>query len=393
MNRKNAKRALLILVIFQFMVAFLGRSVAPLGVVIGEDLSLSKVQIGLLPSALFLGQSLASIPAGIVVDRLGTKKMLFVIGIGIGLSYFFMTLAFTFTLVLLAVVGVGIFYGSTHPTTNRGILSWYPVQRRGFAMGIKQTGVTVGSALAALVVIPLSLQFGWRGSFQWLVIGIVITAIYLSYVYEEKSLTITQGSSGNYWEALKSRPLLLVTISAFLLSGSQMIMNTYIIFYAIEQLKIPLLLAGSLLVISEVGGSIGRLLWGKISDRFFNGRRIIILLIISIIGLIVTSIFTFFDISYYVLVFLVFCYGVAVSGFNGMWMNATTEVVSPQQSGLATGVSIMFASWGVIIGPPLFGSLVEWRGAYDGAWVMVAVCLFLSAVVLLRLNNRYNKSF
>lgn len=393
MNRKNAKRALLILVIFQFMVAFLGRSVAPLGVVIGEDLSLSKVQIGLLPSALFLGQSLASIPAGIVVDRLGTKKMLFVIGIGIGLSYFFMTLAFTFTLVLLAVVGVGIFYGSTHPTTNRGILSWYPVQRRGFAMGIKQTGVTVGSALAALVVIPLSLQFGWRGSFQWLVIGIVITAIYLSYVYEEKSLTITQGSSGNYWEALKSRPLLLVTISAFLLSGSQMIMNTYIIFYAIEQLKIPLLLAGSLLVISEVGGSIGRLLWGKISDRFFNGRRIIILLIISIIGLIVTSIFTFFDISYYVLVFLVFCYGVAVSGFNGMWMNATTEVVSPQQSGLATGVSIMFASWGVIIGPPLFGALVEWRGAYDVAWGMVAVCLFLSAVVLSRLNNRSNKSF
>jgi MFS transporter, ACS family, hexuronate transporter len=49
------------LLIVQILVAFVGRGLVPLGVLIGADLSLTKAQIGMLPAGLFLGQALASI--------------------------------------------------------------------------------------------------------------------------------------------------------------------------------------------------------------------------------------------------------------------------------------------------------------------------------------------
>nr|WP_316047144.1 hypothetical protein [Planococcus glaciei] len=69
----------------------------------------------------------------------------------------------------------------------------------------------------------------------------------------------------------KKKPLVLVSLGAMGLSGSQLILNTYIVLFAYESLGIPLVLAGMLLVISEVSGSFGRVAWGMISDSIFQG--------------------------------------------------------------------------------------------------------------------------
>ena len=87
----NPWRMLTWLLIAQIMVAFVGRSLAPLGVLIGDDLTLTKAQIGMLPAALFLGQSLVAIPAGFMADRIGSKKLLFLLSLCLGLSFILMT--------------------------------------------------------------------------------------------------------------------------------------------------------------------------------------------------------------------------------------------------------------------------------------------------------------
>ena len=84
-------------------------------------------------------------------------------------------------------------------------------------------------------------------------------------------------------QLFNNKALLLITFSAMLLSGSQMILNTFIVLYAYERLGISLILAGVLLGIAEIGGSVGRVCWGIISDNIFNGKRIIVLLLISIL--------------------------------------------------------------------------------------------------------------
>ena len=101
-----------------------------------------------------------------------------------------------------------------------------------------------------------------------------------------------------------------------------------------------------------------------ISDRVFKGKRIIVLLLISMIVAVVSIMFAFLPdgTSFYVVAAIVFVFGFGTSGFNGIWMNATTEIATPSQSGVATGFSITFSSLGAVIFPPIFGRIVDQQG-------------------------------
>ena len=83
----NPWRMLGFLLLAQLMVAFIGRSISPLGALIGTDLSLTKSQIGMLPAALFLGQAIVSLPAGFATDRIGSRTLLVVSALLMGGGY------------------------------------------------------------------------------------------------------------------------------------------------------------------------------------------------------------------------------------------------------------------------------------------------------------------
>src|SRR5690625_4500058 len=406
-SKFTAYKMLIYLFIVQLLIAFVGRSIAPLGMIIGENLHLSMSQIGMFPAALFLGQSLVSIPAGILTDRLGSKKMIFMIVFALSGSFILMSFSISFIIILLLMIIAGFAYGSSHPTTNRGIIYWFDVKSRGTAMGIKQMGVTAGSALAALLLLPLAKAFSWQISFftAALILLLVGFCIYILYKepqqdMQEKSQAAVYTTKNSFYELLfllKHKSLMLITLSAMLLSGSQMILNTFIILFAYERLGISIILAGVLLGISESGGSVGRVVWGVISDRLFKGERIIVLLIISILVAIVSVVVVRLPsgISFYIVAIIVFVFGFGTSGFNGIWMNATTEMVDRAKSGAATGVSITFGSWGVIFFPPIFGLILDLTDSYTIAWLfvtMLMLCSITSLLIVLKIHVKTIKT-
>lgn len=388
----NPWRMLTWLLIAQIMVAFVGRSLAPLGVLIGDDLSLTKAQIGMLPAALFLGQSLIAIPAGFLVDRVGSKRLLFLLSLCLGLSFILMAVTSFYWLILLLVVLGGAGYGAMHPTSNKGILYWFS-EKRGTAMGIKQMGVTLGSALAALLLFPAAVAFGWRPVMIGACVLLILTGIFAYRFYldpqaeQEKSGASEKPARlfASILQLFKEKPLVLVSLGAMGLSGSQLILNTYIVLFAYESLGIPLVLAGMLLVISEVSGSFGRVAWGMISDSIFHGKRIIVLVIVAAVSIGVALGMALLPpgTPFWVLVPITILFGFCISGFNGIWMNAATELVPIGQAGIASGFSLMLGSWGVIIGPPLFGYIVDATGAFTYAWLFMAGILTVVIVLLL----------
>ncbi|WP_188206788.1 MFS transporter [Alkalibacillus aidingensis] len=384
-------KMLIVLFILQAFVALIGRSISPLGVVIGEDLSLTKTQIGMLPAAFFVGQSLNSIPSGLMTDRIGSKKMIIVIVLLTGLSFLFATLSLYYSLLLLFLFLGGAGYGAMHPAANRGVLYWFPKEKLGTAMGIKQTGVTIGSALSALILLPLANEFGWRT-----VVGIasMCLIIYGSIAYkmyfEPKSVSANQKkvTIEEYIKRLlavvKHRTLLLISISAMGLSAGQMILNTYIVLFAFEHLGYTIFLSGLLLVISEVSGSSGRILWGMISDRLFAGKRIIVMIIITIFAGSQAFILSVLPEGFpFLLVgMIVVILGFCISGFNGIWMNAATEVVPKEQSGASSGFSIMVGTMGVLVGPPIFGMVVDLTGGYSFGWIYFTILMMFVFIIL-----------
>ncbi|MEC1892262.1 MFS transporter [Cytobacillus firmus] len=398
---ENPWRMLLFLLLSQLMVAFVGRSIGPLGVLIGEDLSLTKSQIGMLPAALFLGQAIISVPAGFLADLAGSRKLLVLASALMGLGYLFMTMLHEFWLVLLLIIIGGIGYGSMHPITNRGIIYWFPLKKRGTAMGIKQTGITAGSALASLILLPLSVSFGWR--FVLLIACLLLLAGgFVSYHFYRDPPELEQAKSSSMnilqfyrsmFKMFKNKALMLINFSALGLNGTQMCLNTYIVLFAYEQLKIPIILSGLLLVISEVFGTIGRLAWGIISDRLFDGKRVIILMIITIITALASAAAAFISSApFWVIAPITALFGFAASGFNGIWMNLASELVPKEQAGISSGISITLGSAGAIIIPPLFGYIVDQTGQFSSGWILITgmMAIVFTLLTTLSIMNKKN---
>lgn len=384
-------RMLLILLMAQLLVAFVGRSIGPLGVLIGEDLTLTKSQIGMLPAALFFGQMIAAVPTGMLTDKYGSRKLLMLAAFCLGSGFLVMTFLDHFAALLFFVALGGLGYGSMHPITNKGIIYWFSLKTRGTAMGIKQTGVTAGAALAGLILLPLGAEYGWRPVLLGACVLLILSGVLSYFLYRdppEQIQAASQGSIGTFYKSMfqlmKNKSLMLVSLSAFGLSGSQMCLNTYIVLYAHEKLGISLFLSGILLVISEVSGSVGRIVWGMISDFMFNSNRVIILLIITILTAVSSMIVAFTsNASFWGMVPIIIVFGFSISGFNGIWMNLATEIVPREQSGISSGVSLTFGSIGVVLVPPTFGLLVDQTGSFTSGWLFIT---FLMGVVFMMLT-------
>jgi MFS transporter, ACS family, hexuronate transporter len=383
-------RMLLFLLLAQLMVAFVGRSIGPLGVLIGEDLSLTKSQIGMLPAALFLGQAFASAPAGFLTDKFGSRRLLMAAAFFLGIGFLIMTFLSQFWAVLLLVILGGVGYGSMHPITNKGIIDWFSLKQRGTAMGIKQTGVTAGSALAGLILLPLGAEYGWRPVVFGACVLLLVSGCIASILYHDRPRIKTSPDQGglvafykSMFGVLKNKSLMLVSLSAAGLNGSQMCLNTYLVLFVYERFGITLVLSGILFVISEVSGTLGRIAWGMISDFLFNGNRILILLIITVLtALSSLTVALIPSATFWTLVPIMSIFGFSVAGFNGIWMNLASEIVPPEQAGISSGVSIMFGSIGVILVPPIFGFMVDKTGSFTFGWLFIAGLMAVVFVML-----------
>src|SRR5690625_2630430 len=184
-NKYQAWKMLGWLFIVQALIALVGRSLAPFAPLFEADLSLSKTQIGMLPAALFLGQALISLHAGFFVDRIGTKNMMILLTICLGTSFALLSASSFYPLILLLIMIGGFGYGAMHPASNRGVIHWFPIRRRGTAMCIKQMGITTGSAMAALILLPLATQWGWRPVLLMAALLLILIGFFAFKYYED----------------------------------------------------------------------------------------------------------------------------------------------------------------------------------------------------------------
>lgn len=130
-----------------------------------ERYSLSLTEIGVVLAAEWVGLTFAMIPWGFAVDRFGERWTL-TIGLG-GCSACLAGAAFAPSFSwLLVLLGLGGVTGaSVQSGSGRAVMRWFAADERGLALGIRQTAVPVGGAVAALVLPHLG---GPRGGFLFL---------------------------------------------------------------------------------------------------------------------------------------------------------------------------------------------------------------------------------
>ena len=117
------------------------------------------------------------IPAGVLGDRIGARKVLtrIVLWWSAFTSLTGMMTAFGPLLAVRFLFGAG--EAGAYPCASVVVSRWFPLRERGRAFGVILMSAQVGGALAPLLVVPMQARYGWRVSFYLFgVLGLVWAA-------------------------------------------------------------------------------------------------------------------------------------------------------------------------------------------------------------------------
>jgi MFS transporter, ACS family, hexuronate transporter len=347
-----------------------------------EELGLSRAQVGLFFSAFYLAMTGASFGAGWMADRLGIRKTTLQGHVVLGVCTVAAAMAPSFTWACASFFLAGLGYSFLNPASSKGVMVWFDRDERATAMGIKQTGVPGGGVVVALVAAPLVFVGGWRGALAALGIinfffGFIFSALWRE--PEERNVTSTTGhlSVTEDRAVLEVWSFLPASFGTAIFLVGQMALITYIPLYLKDAMGFSAYWASQALAITQAGAMFGRIGWGVASDRFFGGRRKIVLLVIGMIGaaLLVALSLMGRQSPLSLLLLVVFLSGLCLVGYQGVSYALIGELAGRARTGAALGLMITINAAAATLGTPLFGFIVDQSQSYSFAWQLLAAAV------------------
>jgi MFS family permease len=138
------------------------------------DLGFGDAQLGLAVSGAFAVSALLTAWGGAFTDRAGPRRALRVATASSAVGFVVLAVSPVYGVlvagILLAAPGNAI----AQPGANVLIAEGVSVQRRGMALGIKQSAIAVSTAIAGLASLVLVATLGWRAAYAF---GVVLAAI------------------------------------------------------------------------------------------------------------------------------------------------------------------------------------------------------------------------
>jgi len=290
-------------------------------------------------------------------------------------------------------VVAGFGYGMLNPTSTKAVMAWFPHRQRATAVGLKQVGLPFGGALGAALLPFLGLALGWRGAVVVAATLLLGTAVASVVVYRDppELARPARHTAGRVMRAvLLTRDLWLVASSTLIFAAMQTVWMAFLVLYLQGVVGLTLVAAGRYLAFAQLGGMVGRIAFGVLSDRTFGGRRRAPL---AIAGSLSASCslaiaFTGPSTSAAWLAVLALVFGFAGIGWNGVQHTLMAELAGPTASGTAVGLGLAVSSLGVTLGPPIFGRCVEMVGSYRGPWIGLAVTMVAGLGLLALVRER-----
>ncbi|MDA4112164.1 MAG: MFS transporter, partial [Thaumarchaeota archaeon] len=246
---------------------------------------------------------------------------------------------------------------------------------------------TVGASIAGALLPVIGVDFGLGASFIAAGILALLGSIFLFGYKESERIPSSKNGLPFLREglslSLRNRDLIRVGAVGFFYASVQAAVVTYIALFAQNVLGYSVVLAGLLLSLVNVTGTIGRPVFGLISDRILRGNRIYDLLAISTTSTV--SLFLLstirFGTNILILIPIVALLGFGALGWNGVFLALSGEYSDPGYEGVGTSLAFSLAMAGQVVGAPLFGIIVERTGKFSIAWQAYAIFLILASIV------------
>jgi MFS family permease len=338
---------------------------------------LSLAEAGLIATAPNVGVLLTLILWGAATDRWG-ERLILVTGLGVAVGGAVASIAATasgsYVLLALAFALCGIGAAATSATSGRVVIGWFPPERRGLAMGLRQTALPLGVAAGAVIVPPLAA--GGEIAPPLIVGGVVVavaalaSALFIVNPPRPARALDAEGRPANPYRG--DATLARIHLVSALLVVPQYALATFGLVWLIADQEWDALAAGIVVALAQLLGAGGRVAVGVLSDRV--GSRLRPLRWVALAGiplLLLTAAAGELHWAPAVAVFYILASCVSVAD-NGLAFTAVAEIAGAHWSGRALGTQNTGQYIAAAIVAPAFGALIAVTG-YSAALALLAL--------------------
>lgn len=160
---------------------------------ISRDFALSTIEQELIVSTLLIGALLGALMGGVIADRFGRKKTLFLTLFLFFIGIFTLTMAQGFNAFLIGRFISGLAIGIVSMATPLYIAEMSPPENRGALVSLNQLCITIGILVAYIVTYSFAAKSDWRDMFAFAFIPVVLQFFGLFFVAETPSWLIING--------------------------------------------------------------------------------------------------------------------------------------------------------------------------------------------------------
>ena len=334
-----------------------------------RDRGLSLAQAGTVAAAPIAGVMVTLFLWGLVVDRIGERKVLLA---GLGgtalLGALTTTVHDTAPLVVL-LFAVGMFAACTGSASGRIVVGWFPPQRRGLAMGIRQMAQPLGVAVAAGTIAVVADRAGIAVALWVPVVAVTLAfVVVLAIVLDPPRPSATAALTANPYRA--DRFLARVHGVSVLLVVPQFLVWTYSLTWLVQERHWSAAAAGALVAGTHVLGALGRIAVGQLSDVV--GSRVRPLRWVAAAAAVTMGLLALTEPFGVAVVLLVVASAVTVAD-NGLAFTSVAERAGSYWSGRALGVQNTAQYLTAAAVAPLGGLAITHWG-YAATFALSALC-------------------
>jgi MFS transporter, DHA1 family, inner membrane transport protein len=348
---------------------------------VSTDLAISIPTAGLLVSLYALGVAVGGPLLATFVGRFPRKLLLLTYVAIFTVGYVVCALAPTYSSLLVARVVIALIHGAYFGTAMVVSTTVVDEKRRGFAIALILSGLTVANIIGVPLGTAIGTAFGWRMTF-WAVaaLGVVSFALIALLVPRDNA---HEGQSGSLLAEIKvlGREPVYTSLAVIVLQTiGQFALFTYISPLLTDVSGIPLNVVPWLLLVFGIGSTIGVLVGGRLADwklmASLTGILAAQVVIYALMGAFVTAPWT--------MAVLVLIWGSTVFAFGAP---VQTRILSNTQDAPLLAASLIPSAFNISIaaGAWIGGLLIDRGYSYDilpwlgvvGAALSVAIA-FLS---------------
>lgn len=358
-------------------------SMAP---VISRAFGLSATEFGLFVSFYYGGQAVFSVPAGGITDRLGVGWTLVLGHAVMATAALVLSLAPDYSACLGAAFLMGTGYSMSNPSTAKGVNDWFPANRRGTAMGIKQVGVPIGGLIGAGCG-ALAASMNWQSIMVGVAVLIAVNGI--------ACLTLVpvsvrgRGAGKNILAVVRDKNVHAFSIGAGVVNIGQTNFYAFLTLFLAKALGLMQEQVSAAMAVAQTSSFVGRLGWGAISDRAFGGRRLVTMSAICAAAVLFLASMPAVAGHWgpagagLALGFgLALCLGLTIASFAPVAQAIQVEMVEPRLAGAAVGYNMLWTHICATLAPIIFGAATDHLGGFRFGWWTTAAIVALGTAML-----------